>query len=315
MALRPPLSAGPGTLLLLALLAAPVLATNATPSAPLPAPTLAPIEDSSQPDVSASSAPGQPKTIGHIYANAYCEDFVEHFNVATSIIVSNDRHFDTVDKTLHAVEDDWNRRDGAIRVFDDRTRLIVDVSAMMKSIPLSQAAINQLLAQANATTDPERKEALLESASQLQKTLDRQRAVTDDLTTVIHVLMDHHTNEDTIETQVNELLPAGYHTYFDTGDDPVPAPGTHTLMQPDPTPAPSPGVSPTPSGVEDVMQWQRQRSIIAGAETKAATAADRVVRICGSDREPTPPPSSQRLEPQRPAATGASPAAAPVATP
>jgi hypothetical protein len=315
MALRPPFSAAPGTLLLVALLAAPVLATNVTPSAPSPGPSLAPIGDSSEPDASASGAPGQPKVLGHIYASAYCEDFVEHFNTATQVIVDNDHHFDSVDKTLHAVEDDWNRMDGAMRVFDDRTKLIADVSAMVKTIPASQAAINQMLADAKTTTDPIRKAALQESASQLQTTLDRQRAVADDLTTVIHVLMDHHTKEDTVETQVNALLPFGYHATFDIGDDPVPAPGEHSMMQPKPTPSPSPGASATPSAVEDVMQWQRQRSIIADAEARAASAADRIVRICNDDRAPTPPPSSSVFAPQKPARIAPSPAAAPTPTP
>ena len=299
-------AAAPSTILAMVLLASPVPAMLAPTPAPSPTPlsSLAPINEddddagaAATPAPAASGASPQPKVIGHIYTNAYCRDFVEHFNTASTVIVTNDHGFDAVDTTLHSIDADWNRPDGAMRVYDDRVRLIAEVGSMVKSIPVSQSAVNQLLAQAVSTTDPDRKAALREAASQLQRTLDRQRAVADDLTSVIQVLMDKHGREDTVETQVNEVLPAGYHIYFDTGDDPVPEPGTNTLMQPPPSPSPLPGASPTPSPspsplpVELVMQWDRQRHIMADAESRAEVAATKLVRICDSAGVPTPPPS------------------------
>lgn len=306
MAKRRLFAAAPSTILSFALLASPVAAIVAAPTpAPsaTPAATLAPIDDGSQPDSSASTAPGQPKLLGHIYTSAFCRDFVERFNSATTVIVSNDRHFDTIDKTLHGIEDDWNRRDGASRVYADRNQLIADVGAMQNAIPLSQKAINALLAQAKASTDSQRKSALQEAASQLQRTLDRQRAVAYDLTSVIHVLMDKHTVQDTMDYQIQELAPEGLIVNLHPGDDPVPEPGVDTLMQPRDTPAPRPGASatpgpsPTPAQVEDMLQWDRQRGVMSDAESKAASAASTVIRICDDEHVPTPPPAAGSILP------------------
>jgi hypothetical protein len=241
------------------------------------------------PDV--SSNPGQPKTIGHIYTTAYCANFVEHFNVAARIITGNDAHLDSVDHSLRAIEDDWNRRDAAMLVYQHRLDLIASVGKMLKSIPVSQAAVNELLAQAKTTTDPVRKAALQESASQLQKTIDRQKAVAYDLTSVIHVLLDQHTVEDMGETQIRNTLPNGFqYVGVHLLDDPVPKPGEESWKH-NASPSPNPSGTPKAGSVEDVMQWTRQRGIIGTAESKAAVAADKVVRICNSERAPTPPPS------------------------
>jgi hypothetical protein len=285
-----------GTALLVAALGSPVPASSPSPSpSATSAATLAPIDDGSVPAPAASASPGQPKIIGHIYTSAYCTNFVEHFNTAARIVISNDQHLDSVDVNLREIENDWNKRDGAIRVYEDRVELIAIVDKMLKSIPVSQAAVNELLAQAKATSDPVRKAALLESASQLQKTIDRQRAVTYDLTNVIHVLLDKHKTEDMAETNIRNTLPYGYQAVHITAlDDPVPEPGTDTLMQPAPSPSPSPGATPAPpaaGSVEDIMQWTRQRSIIGTAESKAAVAADRVVRICNQEKDALPSPS------------------------
>jgi hypothetical protein len=276
-----------GTALFVAALASPVPASNPTP-APSPTSTskLAPIDEGTAPVPTASSSPGAPKLIGHIYTSAYCTSFVEHFNIAARGVITTDQHMDAVDLNLRAIEDDWNRTDGAMRVYSDRVTLIATVEQMLKTIPATQAAVNDLLAQAKTTADPVRKAALQESASQLQKTVDRQRAVAYDLTNVIHVLLDKHKEEDTAEANILRSLPDGPRYVNVTAlDDPVPEPGTDTMMQPAPTPSPSPGATPTirPGSVEDVMQWSRQRSIIGTAESKAADAADQIVRICNQE--------------------------------
>lgn len=301
-----------GTTILVAALASPVPALNppaaapvsapapsaaqVPPSAPAPSPSaakLAPIDEGPATVPISSPAPGQPKTIGHIYTSAYCTNFVEHFNTAARGLIGNDQNLDQVDDNLRAIENDWNRRDGAMRVYEERVALIGTVGKMLKSIPVSQAAINALLAQAKATTDPVRKAALQESASELQKTVDRQRAVTYDLTNVIHVLLDKHKAEDTAERNILLTLPPEVSgVNVTTLDDPVPEPGTDSMMAPEPSPSPSPGVAPAPpkpGSVEDIMQWTRQRSIIGTAESHAADAAGRIVRICNQESTASTP--------------------------
>lgn len=267
-------------------------ATGATPQAS-PSPSLAPLVliDRQPADAPSSSpSPGLPKVLSHIYTSAYCSTFVKHFNNATTGIVGDDKHLDSVDTTIHQIDLDWNKRDGAMRVYDDRVKLISDVGAMLKQIPQSQAEVNSLLAQANQTTDPQRKASLLEAASQLQKAIDRQRTVTYDLTNVIHVLEDKHTSEDTAETNIQYLMPPGYHEFgISLLDDPVDQPGVDTMANS----SPDPKVSPTPRAgdLEDILQWGRQRWIIASSESRAAIAADKLVRICDGEVMPSPPPS------------------------
>jgi len=269
--------------------APPGLPTATSASQPSPSPSLAPlypIYQGPDPISSASPLPGQPKLLGHVYANAYCQTFVEHFNNATNGVISDDRHLDNVDSTIHAIDDAWNQRDGAMRVYDDRVKLIADVGAMLKAIPQTQTEVNALLAQAKATTDPDRKAALQASASQLQHTLDRQKTVTYDLTNVIHVLLDKHTAEDTAESNIQNLLLPGYTEHgISLNDDPVDEPGTNTMMAPSASPTPQAG------DLEDVLQWSRQRWIIATAESQAAVAADHLVRICDGEVMPSPSPS------------------------
>jgi hypothetical protein len=299
MGLQLSLAIALGAAVLVAAVSSPVPALSPTPS-PSGAPTLAPIDDTVTPGPAPSGSSPGPKVIGHIYTSAFCTSFVEHFNQASRIVIGNDRQLDAVDLNLHKIDDDWNRLDGAMRVFDDRVALISMVDQMVRSIPASQAAVNALLAQAKTTTDPERKAALLESASQLQKTIDRQRAVAYDLTGVIHVLIDRHKREDMAETNINRTLPPGMPPVrISLLDDPVPEPGTDTMMQPAPSPSPRPGATaaptaePSPGSVEDILQWTRQRSIMGTAESRAAVAAGHVVRICNQERMPTPPPGIQ----------------------
>ena len=282
-----------GTAIFVAVLVSPVPAQSPAP-VPSADPTLAPIDDGSVPGPAASASPGQPKVIGHIYTSASCSNFVEHFNAAARTVISNDQHLDSVDLNLRSIENDWNRRDGATRVYDDRVTLIATVAKMLTSIPQSQAAVNELLAQAKVTTDPAKKAALLESASQLQKTIDRQRAVTYDLTNVIHVLLDKHKREDMGETHIHDTLPPGYqYVGISLLDDPVPEPGSNSMQSgTDPTPTPPSSTAPKPGSMEDVLQWTRQRWIIGTAESKAAVAADRVVRICNQERDASPAPAA-----------------------
>lgn len=281
--------------LLVSALGSPVPASIAAPgaAASTEAATFAPIGVQSSADPEASAAPGQPKVLGHVYTSAYCSEFVEHYDAAATTIIGNDQHLTNVDATLQDIENNYDLRNGASRVYDDRVKLIGDVGQMLKTIPASQKAVDDLLAQAKATTDPDRKAALQEAASELQHTVDHQRAVANDLTNVVHVLMDKHTSEDTAETAIQWMMLPGYSEHgISLNDDPVPPPGEDSIGHHEAVSNATPSASPSPGSVEDVMQWGRQRSVIATSESNAAAAAQKVVRICDDEHAPTPPPGA-----------------------
>jgi hypothetical protein len=229
------------------------------------------------PAASPTPQPEHIKTLGHIYTSAFCSRFVEHFNGAAQVLGDNDRKLDAADADLTQIMSDYDRRDGASRVYNDRVKLIALVGEMQKSIPAGQRSINDLLAQAKTTSDSARRAALRESASQMQTSIDRQRAVAYDLGNVVHVLLDKHTAEDTAEYQINQLLPAGSPPVrVDALDQPVEEPGSRFG-------APSFKASATSASLQEVMQFGRQRTIIAGAEVKASAAATRVLSTCGPE--------------------------------
>ncbi len=268
---------GLGVGLLLVLSSSPVPAQG---PAPAPIASLAPIDASASPDA------GHPlKTLGHVYTSAFCTRFVSQFNVAASALVSNDRHLDVVDSSLNAIRAHYNQRDGALRVYEDRVHLIATVSDMMKATATGQRAIDDLLAAAKETSDSERRGALHESASAMQKSIDRQRAVTYDLTNVIHVLLDKHGAEDTLEYQLARVQLAGAAPInVDALDQPVPEPGSNFSAEQTQSTA-----DKNATKVQDVMQFGRQRFIIGAAESKAAAAAQRVVRTCNVETPPVKP--------------------------
>src|SRR5690242_21437164 len=58
---------------------------------------------------------------------------------------------------------------------------------------------------------------------------------------VIHVLEDKHTSEDTAETNIGYLLLPGYSEHgISLNDDPVDQPGTNTMLHSDPKSSPTP---------------------------------------------------------------------------
>lgn len=267
--------------LTLALAAAAVLATAplaAPANDPEPLATLAPlsIPNAETPDPVAS---GSEKVLGHIYTTAFCSRFVEHYNVAATTLIGNDRRMDAAGVNVEQIADDYKRRDGALRIVDHRNQLIAAVGEMMRSIPVGQSAVNDLLQQAKETTDEERRQALHESASQLQRSVDRQRAVAYDLSNYAHVLMDKHKKEDTAEYRIQQTLPPGMPPVNITAlDDPVPEPG-------DVNPALIDAPGHKAATVKEVLQWDRQRSIIRDAESNAQIAAGRIVTVCTDHRK------------------------------
>jgi len=212
--------------------------------------------------------------------------FVDHYNAAAAVITANDTRIFTVDTTLDDIADDYYRRDGALRAYEHRLQLIDNVTQMQKTIPVEQASVNDMLAQAKETKNPERQQALQESASQLQKSVDRQRALAYDLANVVHVLMDKHGAEDTMSARIQATLLPGETFTSHPGDDPVPQPGDGGLLDRNAPPK-------NQTTAQDVMQYSRQKSIIGTAETRAASAATKVVTTCVQESDGTPAGQAQ----------------------
>lgn len=286
MSARPPLALAVPFVAFAAMLYAPAFGSDSTP-APLPAanpaaqvkplasPTpvspLTPLSLDATPDPS-STGP-YPRLLGHVIASAACMRFVEHYNVAATEITANDVRIGTVDTTLNDLAGDYYKHDGALLAYDHRIKLMDDVSHMLTSIPVEQRAVNDMLAQAKSTTNPARQAALQESASALQKTVDRHRALAYDLSNVVHVLMDKHGSEDTMESRIQSTLLPGETYSAHLGDDPVPQPGDGPLPE-------RSGPEKNQTTAQDVMQYTRQKYIINSNETRAATAASKVVTTC-----------------------------------
>jgi hypothetical protein len=266
-----------------ATLVAPALGRDpgtASPSpAPSPSPTPIPTSTSPLAPVSLDSTPDPqstgpyPRLLGKVTASSACTRFVEHYNIAVVTIAANDDRISSSNVSLNDIQGDYYRRDGALTAYDHRVQLIAYVQKMLDSIPVEQGAVNDMLAQAKQTADPDRHKALQESASQLQKSVDRQRALANDLSSVVHVLMDKHGSEDTLASRIGSTLPLGESFSLNPGDDPVPQPGDGGIIT-------SSGPRSSQTTVQDVMQFTRQQSIIRTAETRAVTAATRVVKTC-----------------------------------
>jgi hypothetical protein len=100
--------------------------------------------------------------------------------------------------------------------------------------------------------------------------------------------MDKHGSEDTMETRIQSTLQPG-ETFSATqlGDDPVPQPGDELPVRS--------GPEKNQTTAQDVMQYSRQKSIIAASETRAASAASRVVTSCHQDSGSEPIDQTQPL--------------------
>ena len=302
MSARPPLALAVPFVAFAAMLYAPAFGSDSTPApkpaqsagaqiqpSPAPVSPLTPLSLDATPDPT-STGP-YPRLLGHVVASASCIRFVEHYNVAAAELIANDIRISTVDTTLNDLAGDYYKHDGALLAYDHRLKLIDNVAQMQQSIPVEQRAVNDMLAQAKSTTNPTRRAALQESASALQKTVDRQRAVAYDLSNVVHVLMDKHGSEDTMATRIQETLPLGETFAAHLGDDPVPQPGDELPVRS--------GPEKNQTTAQDVMQYGRQKSIISSNETRAATAASRVVTTCvqesgGAAGVPAQPVASPR---------------------
>jgi hypothetical protein len=240
---------------------------------PAPAPTLAPIEDPESPNPAPSSS-AAPKLLGHVFVSAFCTTFVERFNVAARTMVADDVRLDDAVAAVRAYEDDFSRLDGAFSAWDHRLQLIAALKDLLVTIPKTQAAVNDLREQAKEATDPQRRDALAESAARLQESVDHQRIVAREMQALVGLMLDMHSAEDTVGHTASGMLAPGEKFNANALDAPVPKPGdvlvgrTHS------------GVPRGPSAIELVLRVPRDRLVIGDAEAGAAAAAARVVRTC-----------------------------------
>ena len=138
--------------------------------------------------------------------------------------------------------------------------------------------------QAKAVTDPERHEALLESAAQLQESVDHQRIVAGEMQELVGLMLDMHTTEDTLAHGVSGILDPREKVNANPLDAPVPHPG-------DDLPGRISVAARGPSSIELVLRVPRDRWIIGNAESGAASAASRIVRTCLREAAPATSPS------------------------
>jgi hypothetical protein len=155
---------------------------------------------------------------------------------------------------------------------------------LLTTIPKTQAAVNDLREQAKTVTDPERRGALLDSAAQLQASVDHQRIVAGEMQELVGLMLDTHTTEDTIAHGVSGMLDPREKVNVNPLDEPVPHPGGDL-------PGKTSVALRGPSSLELVLRVPRDRRIIVDAESGAATAASRVVRTCLQEAAPATGPS------------------------
>ncbi|HKW45727.1 MAG TPA: hypothetical protein VJN22_08715 [Candidatus Eremiobacteraceae bacterium] len=242
--------------------------TPTVTSVPSATATLAPIGEPAA-TVSAPSSSATPKILGHEIVNAFCSAFIAHFNVAATTMLADDKLLDDATAAETDYENDFFRLDGATRSWDHRLALIAALTRIMRTIPDTQAAVNELRMQAAASADPQRHAALAESASQLQASIDHQRIIANELQDAVDAMLDLHTAEDTIGFHGS----LGAQKIFASDDAPIPHPGD-TLPQPRPS-----GVYYA-SAVEQILHMPRGRRLVAAAESNAESAVMPAVRSC-----------------------------------
>jgi hypothetical protein len=257
--------------------ASPLAIATGAPPQPSPGSTLAPIVDQQSP-APAVQGTATPKILGHAVVSAFCSAFVARFNVAATTMLADDKFLDDATAAETDYENDFSRLDGAARSWDHRLAMIAALNQILHTIPKTQAAVNDLRAQAMASADADRRTALTESASQLQTSIDHQRIVANELNDAVDATLDLHTTDDTLGHRVGSLLDGHQRLNVDAGDAPVPHPG-------DSLPSARPAHAYYASAVEYFMHMPRDRQIVANAESNAAAAVTQVVRSCAQESD------------------------------
>ena len=225
-----------------------------------------------------------PKVLGHQIVSAFCTTFVTRFNDAATTLHVDDQLLDDATAAETDYENDFSRLDGALRSWDHRLALIAALGRIMHTIPQTQAAVNDLRAQAAATSDAERRTALIEGAEQLQTSMDHQRIVARELNDAVDAMLDLHTAEDTVGSRVSGLSDTRKIFNAGAGDAPVPHPG-------DTLPQSRAHGAYYASAVESILHMPRDRTLTAEAESNATAAVADIMRSCDQETAPAATPS------------------------
>jgi hypothetical protein len=232
-----------GTLALMSSLGAAALRAAGTSSSPATAASSSPAPKASQRPL---------REIGHVKARtAYCTAFEEYFNGSTQPILSGDSTLGVVRLSLDDLNKSFTSIDGTSQRYDIRLRLMHDVDELQSTLGPAQDAVNHLRTSAALSQDPVRAKQTRELAKDLQRALDRHKAMATDLLGVIHALAEYEQS----------------HAY-----DPAPLAGGY-----------DPNVQNLPIVGRDVKEYLKFDQVVdrtKDAESSAADLADTIVQSC-----------------------------------
>jgi hypothetical protein len=181
--------------LLIALIPPPPVPTDtpgpgSTPSA-VASPESSPPERTVSPSASTSPEP-ELKTIVTVKSSPYCNALAQHFNDAFVPMLANNVTLDHVSGQLDDLNTLFNKPDFALRFGDVRAKLVDYDNSLLKSLPRMQSEINALRTAQTMTTDPDASKGIHDTAQELQRSYDKQRAITIDLQGLIQGMMDYN---------------------------------------------------------------------------------------------------------------------------
>lgn len=246
---------------------------EAAPS-PGPEPTMAVATaapaSSPSPDATASAGPkptATPKVplkeIGHVTAvTAFCKAFITHFNASAQLMNSDDAEISYADFVLGKLKKDFESIDHESRLYHDRLDLAEYLKILQAQMPKLQDAINRLRLAAALTIDPDKAKEAREVASQLQKSLDKEKQIANDTQGVLHAMLERA---------------ASYSDTLTSLGSPAEFPAATTVPVAPYLPSRRPAAE---DDIRSYLEMDRQRDRIGDAESAAMTHADVVMKDC-----------------------------------
>ncbi len=220
------------------------------------------------------------REIGRVRAlSGFCQAFVTHFNGAAHAMLNNDQTLTFVDFTLAGLQPHFKAKGGEVLLYDDRVRLLHYTDDIFKTVPALQSEIDQLRRSADLTKDPEQAKDARDAASELQQSLDRERAMANDSLGVARALMDLALGT-TSDTTV-QVHPGGPPT-IGAPDVSGPSASTNYIGS---VASNSDYTQSTPAQSRDVrsyLQFDKQFDKISQAESEAVEHANAVAAACHS---------------------------------
>jgi len=193
------------------------------------------------------------KEIGRVRARTpFCAAFETHFNAAAHAMIEQDGSIGAIDFTLGDIKSTYNEMGGDLRRSDDRRKLAAYVDQMNHDIPIAEAELNALKAASALTSNAEQAAQNRELVKQLEKGLERQKAIAIDTAGVVRALMEVDSG---VKSADSDHLPGSYDPY--TNNEPK-----------------------NGQDVRHYLHYQDQRDRIGDAESNAAGIADAIVTSC-----------------------------------